>query len=95
MTNDTSAPAELLAEVPAPLHSLLENFWCDWRRSCESKEIDPEQSLPLAMLGKTWASSDFVARTCIRYPARFYQLLDEGFASGRKLDDYRDWSTMC
>ncbi len=90
MTNDTSAPAELLSEVSAPLHSLLENFWCDWRKSCESKEIDPKQLLPLAMLGKTWASSDFVARTCIRYPARFYQLLDEGFTSGRNLDDYRE-----
>ncbi len=90
MTNDITAPAELLRHVPPSLHSLLENFWSDWAQACEAKELNPEHNLPLSELGKTWACSDFVARTCIRYPVRFYQLLDEGFESGRRLENYQE-----
>ncbi len=98
MTNDITAPSEAMAEppaellrhVPPSLYTLLENFWLDWVRICEAKELNPERRLPLPELGKTWACSDFVARTCIRYPERFYYLLDEGVASGRRLENYRE-----
>jgi len=89
MTTDENTPAELLADVPQSLHSIIENFWSDWVKSCEEKDIDPNLDLPLSLLGKTWACSDFVARNCVRYPADFYQLLAEGFESGRTIDDYR------
>ena len=89
MTNDISTPAALLSEVPATLCSIVENFWLDWCKSCEEKNLDPAMDLDMSMLGKTWACSDFVARNCIRYPGMFYDLLAEGFESGRSLDDYR------
>ncbi len=90
MTNDIAAPADLLSQAPAALHSIVENFWHDWCKSCEAKDIDPEQNLLLPILGYTWACSDFVARNCIRYPALFYKLHAEGFESGRTIDDYRE-----
>ena len=89
MTNDKSTLSELLAHVPQSLHSVVENLWGDWCKSCKEKEINPNQGLPLSMLGKTWACSDFVARNCIRYPKNFYNLLEDGFESSRTIDDYR------
>jgi len=89
MSNDTTAPADLFTNVPQPLHSIVENFWHDWVNSCVEKQLNPDSNLPLSLLGKTWACSDFVARNCIRYPAVFYQLLAEDFASGRSIDDYQ------
>ncbi len=89
MSNDNTTPAELLNFVPQSLHSVIENLWVDWCKSCEEKGINPEQNLPLSALGKTWACSDFVARNCIRYPATLHQLLADGFESNRSLDDYK------
>ncbi len=89
MTNDKSTLSELLAHVPQSLHSVVENLWDDWCKSCKEKEINPNQGLPLSMLGKTWACSDFVARNCIRYPKIFYNLLEDGFESSRTIDDYK------
>ena len=84
-----SVPAEFLSQVPSSLHSIVENLWNDWCQSCESKEIDPVQGVDLAVLGKTWACSDFIARTCIRYPQMLHALSDEGWDKGRSMDDYR------
>ena len=89
MTNNTQTPAELFSLVPQSLQSIVENFWDDWCRSCAEKEKNPNLNLPLSMLGKTWVCSDFVARNCSRYPGIFYNLLAEGFESGRTVDDYR------
>ena len=89
MTNEITTPADLLIQVPQSLHSVVENFWFDWCKSCEEKEVNPDQELPLAILGKTWACSDFVARNCIRYPEIFFSLLAEGFESTRSIENYR------
>ena len=89
MTGITSIPAELLASVPHSLQSLVGNFWSDWCQSCAEKAVDPQLDLPLAVLGRTWACSDFVARNCIRYPESFYTLNSEGFEPSRSLADYK------
>lgn len=89
MSNDAQIPAELLADVPQSLQSIVENFWAEWCSSCESKDITANQGLPLSLLGKTWACSDFVARNCVRYPDMFYRLLAEGFEPVRGLESYR------
>ncbi len=89
MNNDIATPADLLSLIPASLNSVVENHWHDWCHSCEAKEIDPVQDLPLSVLGETWACSDFVARNSIRYPQVFYSLLAEGFESGRTIEDYQ------
>jgi len=88
MTKDIKTAAELLSQVPQSLHSIVENHWHDWCQSCETKEIKPDKNLPLSMLGKTWACSDFIARNCIRYPQMIIALLAEGFESTRSPDDY-------
>jgi len=84
-----SVPAEFLSQVPSSLHSIVENLWSDWSQSCESKDIDPAQGVDLAVLGKTWACSDFIARNCIRYPQMLIALYEEGLEKGRSMDDYR------
>jgi len=89
MSNDAQIPTQLLSLVPPSLHSMVENYWGDWCNSCDHKDIDADDGLPLSMLGYTWACSDFVARNCIRYPATFYALLAEGFDSARDLEAYR------
>lgn len=93
MSKDNNPPAELLSNVPQSLQSVVENFWLDWCKSCAEKEIEPNQVAALAMLGKVWACSDFVARNCIRYPAIFYQLQEEGFALERSIANYRELVT--
>ena len=93
MTNDKKIPAQLLSRVPDTLVTVVENFWQDWCKSCEAKDLNPDLNpdlnLPLPMLGYTWACSDFVARICIRYPESFYRLLTEGLEKSRSIDDYR------
>ncbi len=89
MTAVPTAPAELFSEIPKNLHSIVENFWLDWCKSCADKNIKPEQNMPLPLLGKSWACSDFVARNCIRYPQTFYALHVEGFNAERKLSHYQ------
>ncbi len=88
MTKNTLIPAELLSRIPPSLQPVVENFWSDWCLSCEKKSINPQQGISLAVLGQTWACSDFVARNCIRYPEMFYKLYAEGFESARSLEDY-------
>ena len=90
MTHDTVIPAELLYHIPPSLQQVVENFWSDWCLSCEEKSINPQQDISLAVLGQTWACSDFVARNCIRYPEMFYKLYAEGFESTRSIEDYRN-----
>ena len=90
MSNDIQMPTELLSQVPPSLYSVVENFWDDWCKSCETKDIVADKDLPLAVLGKTWACSDFVARNCVRYPEMLYQLLTEGFESVRSIENYRE-----
>jgi glutamate-ammonia-ligase adenylyltransferase len=89
MTNDDDQLVELLSKVPAPLHSVVENYWHAWCAACEKSETKTSAELPYALLGKTWACSDFVARNCIRYPATFNFLNKEGFQLSRSLDDYQ------
>lgn len=89
MTDDITTPAELLSHLPPSLNSVVENFWSDWYQSCKEKSIHPQQDIPLTVLGKTWACSDFVARNCIRYPEIFCALHTEGFESSRTIEQYQ------
>ena len=85
-----SVPDELLSLVPQSLYPVIENHWSDWLTACQTKNIPPHSSLPLAQLGKVWACSDFVARNCIRYPEIIYKLMADGVGSVRSLENYQD-----
>jgi len=84
-----------LKDVPEALHELMANYIEDWHDSCARDGVDPAVlpsgiKIDRAELGRTWASSDFVARNCIRFPNMLYGLLDEGMHSARSLQDYRE-----
>jgi len=84
-----SIPVQLLSQVPQSLHSIVENYWQDWSVACEKNGIVFQVDLPLELLGKTWACSDYVARNCIRYPQIFDELYQEGFELSRTFNDYQ------
>lgn len=65
--------------LPAELRRNLER---DWQSFCEAA---PQEAQRLAKnealttsLGKVWACSDFVAKTCVRYPAMLAELAERG-----------------
>jgi len=82
-------PVQLLSQVPPSLHSIVENYWQDWSVACKKNDIVFQADLPLELLGKTWACSDFIARNCIRYPQIFGEMYQEGFESSRTFNDYQ------
>ena len=83
--SSTSDP--LLSRVPASLQQIVSNYWHDWSAACEQAGIDVPAELPV--MGRIWACSEFVARSCIRRPAMLNELVAEGFDAGRSPDDYR------
>lgn len=84
----STVPSQLLSQVPDELHALVTNYWLDWCSACDEKNFTEFTDLPLALMGKSWACSDFVARTCIRYPDVFMGLARESFEAGRDAEQY-------
>jgi len=83
----SSMPEQLLSLVPAALHPTVANYWHDWAIACEQAGVSA--SVDLSVLGKVWACSEFVARTCIRWPALLDELAIEGFGAARSPNDYQ------
>jgi glutamate-ammonia-ligase adenylyltransferase len=83
----SSVPEQLLARVPENLRPGVINYWQDWAVSCGN--ADPVPPVDLAVMGRVWACSEFVARLCIRRPELLAELLDEGMEQGRSADDYQ------
>ena len=81
-----SPPAQLLSLVPQSLQQTVSHYWQDWCDGGNEAVQDPE--LDLAVMGRIWACSEFVARTCIRKPEVLNRLVAEGFEQGRALQDY-------
>jgi glutamate-ammonia-ligase adenylyltransferase len=90
----TRTPPQLFLQVPQSLRSLVENYWQDWSAACENNDIIFQSDLPLELLGRTWACSDFVARNCIRYPKIFHEMYQEDFQSSRTFNDYQQLVTQ-
>ena len=86
--------AELCKQVPAALHQTLQHYWDDWQQACYEHQRDPTAGINLALLGKIWACSDFIARTCIRHPDWLFDLLAENIHTERCLRDYRKMIAM-
>ena len=83
----SSTPDQLLSLVPESLQQIVSNYWVDWSAACERAGVEP--SVDLALLGKIWACSEFVARLCIRRPQMLNQLAEEGFNAERSPQDYQ------
>ncbi len=81
-------PEDLVAELPPSLQQIVSVYWQDWRQACENAGVSSEVTVPMTLLGRQWACSEFVARACIRRPAMLHRLVGEGFESARTLTDY-------
>jgi glutamate-ammonia-ligase adenylyltransferase len=68
-----------LAPIPEALHDLLQDQWRSFVLNAREQGIavsDNEEFL--TVLARVWASSDFVAKACVRYPAMLVDLLQSG-----------------
>jgi len=83
----SSLPDSLLSLVPASLQQTVSNYWQDWSVAIEKTEFNAQIDLPV--IGRVWACSEFVARSCIRRPSMLAALVAEGFEPGRSPDDYQ------
>lgn len=81
-------PEKLLTAVPQALQQTVSSYWQDWVTACAEAGISAGQ-VASPELGKCWACSEFIARSCIRRPAMLLQLVEEGFEQGRSIDEYR------
>ncbi len=58
--------------------------------ACAQSGVACDPGVDLALLGKVWACSDFVATTCSRYPSLWHQLVTENLLENElQLDDYQ------
>jgi glutamate-ammonia-ligase adenylyltransferase len=83
----SSSPDPLLPHVPESLQPVVSNYWQDWSAACEQAGISVPVDLPV--MGRIWACSEFVARSCIRRPSMLAELVAEGFDAGRSPEDYQ------
>jgi len=85
-----------LTTLPDALRHLLRGYWQDFSRAAEGGSLSLAVLEPhLPVLVRVWASSDFVARTCIQDPVGFVNLLagerlQNPAASGPVLADLGD-----
>ncbi len=77
--NELALPPAGLADLPAELSQIVAQQWQDFCAVAgdASKVIVADEKLALALC-RVWACSDFVAKTCVRYPAMLFELVDEG-----------------
>jgi len=82
-------PEEGLASLPLELRQLLEDQWQDFCAASEevARRVLDDEVLTLSLC-QVWASSDFVAKTCMRYPDMLQGLLDERHLQSTCSSDY-------
>jgi len=83
-----STPKELLSLVPDCLHEHVQLYWQAWLSACDEKNVNHNIAYELDRVGMVWACSDFVARTCIRFPDALHELLND-IETSRSFSDYR------
>lgn len=75
-----------LGDIPAPLHSHIEQAWEAYTEAVKDAGLRlPSHPDFIKALYKVWATSDFVSQSCIRSPELVADLLD----SGDLLGDYQ------
>lgn len=83
-----SQAEKLLSLVPPILQDQVSLYWQDWVSACEAGGLEPSIDYDLARVGKVWACSDFIARTCIRFPEMLFDLIAD-IDSPRSMSDYQ------
>lgn len=78
-----SSISDYLSGIPAELQDPVVRAWTDFRQCADVKRISlPGDPLILETLGKVWASSRFVADSCVLDPAMLAGLLESGDLAG-------------
>lgn len=87
--SEPALPQASLAELPAELRQVVEQQWQDFCATAEdaSKAIVADENLAQALC-RVWACSDFVAKTCVRYPAMLLELVEDGHLQAVCASDY-------
>lgn len=82
-------PRAGLEALPAELRRNLERDWQSFREAApqDAQRLAKNTALT-ASLCKVWACSDFVAKTCVRYPAMLAELVDSGHLQARCEAEY-------
>ena len=82
-------PEAGLVSLPDELRRLVQDQWQDFCAANDEVAARVLQDEALALsLCRVWASSDFVARTCLRYPPLLPELLDEGWLTASHAAGY-------
>ncbi|MDT8453113.1 MAG: bifunctional [glutamate--ammonia ligase]-adenylyl-L-tyrosine phosphorylase/[glutamate--ammonia-ligase] adenylyltransferase [Gammaproteobacteria bacterium] len=85
----SSIPSELTDTLPAALRDSASLYWQHWCQACAAQGLSTDLPVALAVVGRVWVCSDFVARLSTRKPAMLKALLEQGAESGSKLADFR------
>jgi len=65
--------------LPKELLSRAKNYWKNFLEAAESYGVSvPDDPYIINTAGQVWAFSEFVARSCIRDPKAFLDLLEKG-----------------
>ena len=69
----------VMAAIPAMLRVTVQDQWRSFVLTARDKSIAvTDNEAFLAVLARVWASSDFVAKACVRYPAMLVDLQQSG-----------------
>ncbi|MFW2373050.1 MAG: bifunctional [glutamate--ammonia ligase]-adenylyl-L-tyrosine phosphorylase/[glutamate--ammonia-ligase] adenylyltransferase [Gammaproteobacteria bacterium] len=83
-------PPLLLSQVPLALREKVSIHWEAWQQACRNIEQSESVGLDLALLGKHWACSDFVAGVMIKQPAQCLAMFNTGeLDSSKNLEQYQ------
>ncbi|HHJ81388.1 MAG TPA: bifunctional glutamine synthetase adenylyltransferase/deadenyltransferase, partial [Candidatus Tenderia electrophaga] len=82
-------PEAGLADLPAELRLLLQDQWQGFCAGSDelARLMLADERLALSLC-RVWASSDFVAKACLRFPAMLQALVDEGHLQNECSPDY-------
>lgn len=68
-----------LTQLPTPLHAEVNRLWDDFTAAAQRDGVPlPTDETVLADLARIWATSEFIAQSCIRFPALLAELLASG-----------------
>ncbi len=77
-----------LATLPEAQRPAVAGHWQAFRDACARDAVPlPQDPTLLARLARTWACSEFAARTCIRWPTQCQDLLSSGDLSASYSED--------
>ena len=83
-------PPLLLSLVPTSLQEKVSIHWDAWQQACSKIDQSQTEKLDLALLGKLWACSDFLASVMVKQPDQCLHMINNGeLDTGKNLELYK------